>query len=291
MMRKLLFVGLVMLMLCFAGCGDGSVSAEFSEDMIPLLTDDPENSQETLPLDDQEKAPVTLPSINPNQGQVILPAPKPTVDYVEEEHSEYYIPGLDVDTLIQYFSEVVLDAEFINSGNVSVVQKWDRKVLYYVHGEPTQQDYTYLDATVAWLNSIYGFPGMEETQNEEEANLPIYFTDYDSLIDILGKQYENCDGGVRFWFDYNRIYRGIICIRTEIDQYVRNSVIQEEIYNGMGPVQDTSLRLDSMIYTGYSAPQDFTAVDRLIMTLLYHPDIDYGMDAEECAAVIRQLYY
>ncbi len=315
MMRKLLFVVLVTLMLCFVGCGDGSVSAEFSKDEIPLLTVDSEENQETMPADDpeesQETSPatkpnvgqvtlpaykpedslVTVPSSDPNENPVIIPASKPTVDFQEEEHSAYYLPGLDVETLITYFSEVVLDAEFINSGNASVVQKWDQKVLYYIHGDVTQQDYTYLDSTVDWLNSIYGFPGMEEAQNEAEANLQIHFTDYNGMIDVLGKQYEFSDGGVTFWFNSNRIYKEIICIRSDIDQYIRNSVIQEEIYNGMGPVQDTSLRTDSMIYVGYTTPQDFTAVDRLIMTLLYHPDIDYGMDAEECAAVIRQLYY
>ena len=68
-------------------------------------------------------------------------------------------------------------------------------------------------------------------------------------------------------------------------------MIQEEIYNGMGPVQDTDLREDSMIYSGYSTPQELTEVDKLIMTLLYHPSIDFGMTSAECESVIRQLYY
>jgi hypothetical protein len=65
----------------------------------------------------------------------------------------------------------------------------------------------------------------------------------------------------------------------------------EEIYNGLGPVQDTALREDSLIWQGYSIPQELTAVDELILKLLYHPDILCGMDARQCEEVIRALYY
>ena len=77
----------------------------------------------------------------------------------------------------------------------------------------------------------------------------------------------------------------------DLDQEVRNSVILEEIFNGLGPVQDTDLREDSIAYSGYSIPQELTEIDELILKLLYHPDIVCGMNAQECEAVIRQLYY
>ena len=87
------------------------------------------------------------------------------------------------------------------------------------------------------------------------------------------------------------LFQPSVCIRTDIDQYVRNSVILEEIYNGLGPVQDTILRPDSIIYQEYSEVQDLTLVDWLILRLLYHPDMLCGMDAAQCEAVIRDLYY
>ena len=60
---------------------------------------------------------------------------------------------------------------------------------------------------------------------------------------------------------------------------------------GLGPVQDTDLREDSLIYSGYTAPQSLSPVDELILKLLYHPEIRCGMTASECEAVIRSLYY
>ena len=77
----------------------------------------------------------------------------------------------------------------------------------------------------------------------------------------------------------------------DVDQEIRRSVILEEIYNGLGPIQDTDLREDSLIYSGYTAPQSLSPVDELILRLLYHPEMLCGMDAAACEAVIRRLYY
>ena len=59
----------------------------------------------------------------------------------------------------------------------------------------------------------------------------------------------------------------------------------------MGPVQDSWLREDSLIYAGYSEPQGVSEIDELIMKLLYHPAMKCGMNQEQCEAVIRELYY
>ena len=206
-------------------------------------------------------------------------------------HSDLYIEGLDVEDVILYFNEVCLDAEFVNDGDPSLLQKWTSPICYIINGEPTQEDLTTLESITGWLNTVEGFPGISETSIDAEANLHIYFCGEDQMINILGTDFYGCDGGVTFWYMDNEIYNANICYRTDIDQYVRNSVIQEEIFNGLGPVQDTDLREDSIAYSGYSTPQELTQIDKLILTLLYHPQLSCGMNTEECEAVIRQLYY
>ena len=94
-----------------------------------------------------------------------------------------------------------------------------------------------------------------------------------------------------YWYDNNVIYDAKIAYREDIPQFTRNSVILEEIYNGLGLVQDTALREDSLIWQGFSEPQNLTEVDELLLKLLYHPEMLCGMNAEECEAVIRSLYY
>ena len=112
------------------------------------------------------------------------------------------------------------------------------------------------------------------------------------MTTILGDNFADKDGGVIFWYNgADQIYQATICYVTEIGQYTRNSVILEEIYNGLGPIQDTDLRQESIIYSGFSEPQTLHPIDELLLKLLYHPDMKCGMTAEECEAVIRQLYY
>lgn len=220
------------------------------------------------------------------------PAPATTAPpEMELPHSEFYLPGVEADTVIQYFGEVCLDAEMIHSGNPSMLQKWTVPIRYHIYGSPTQVDVRVLDSFFDWLNALEGFPGICPAQEGEMENLRIHFCDEAGMISRMGEEFRGLDGAVTFWYNDNEIYEAMICYRTDIDQYTRNSVILEELYNGLGPIQDTALRPDSIIYAGFSQPQQLTELDELILKLLYHPDILCGMDAAQCAGKIRQLYY
>ncbi len=233
------------------------------------------------------------PNNNCTRAQIATFLYAASPDYVKPAplHSELYIEGVSVEDVIAYFNEVALDAEFSSGGDPSRVQKWTTPIYYIVNGSPTETDLLKLTEFVAWLNTVEGFPGMYETKNLWEANLDIYFCDADTMIDHLGDNFYGMDGGVTFWYESDEIYDATICYRTDIQQTVRNSVILEEIYNGLGPVQDTWMRTDSIIYGGYSTPQALTEVDELLLKLLYHPEIKCGMNKAACEAVIRTLYY
>ncbi|MBQ5866673.1 MAG: DUF2927 domain-containing protein [Oscillospiraceae bacterium] len=237
----------------------------------------------------------------PTEPEVTEPAPTepaPTEPEVTEpaetipEHSPLYLENVPVEDVIRWFNEVSLDTEFSDGGDATLVQKWDEPIAFMVHGDYTEEDWATLTRFTQWLNTLEGFPGISETQDSDEANLNIHFTDAQGLVNIMGQDFVGLDGAVTFWYDGdNAIYQEVICIRTDLAQEVRNSVIMEEIYNGLGPVQDTILREDSLIWQGYSIPQELTAVDELILKLLYHPAIARGMNALDCEEVIRTLYY
>lgn len=206
------------------------------------------------------------------------------------EHSELYIEGVSVEEVIEYFGEVCLDAEFVYDGNPTVLQKWEEPIVYSISGDITGEDRQVLEGFASWLNTVEGFPGISEGTGES-VNMEITFCNEQQLLSIMGEQYINTDGAVEFWYMDDVIYTATICYRSDIDQYIRNSVIIEEIYNGLGPIQDTWLREDSIIYAGYSTPQQPTEVDELIIRLLYNEELQCGMDKEQCEDIIRDLYY
>lgn len=256
-MQKSIYILLVLLLL--TGCAQ----PEPEPTQFPTVA-------ETTPI--VTDAPTTAPTLPP--------------------HSEFYLPEVDVENVILYFNEVCLNAEYVNSGDPSFLQRWNAPIAYRIHGDPTGEDLERIEAFSAWLNTLSGFPGIYEAGDGEYTNLDIHFCDRQQLIDLMGDNHLDSDGAVTFWYDNSDvIYNAIICIRTDLDQHLRNSVILEELYNGLGPIQDTALRPDSLIYAGFSEPQELTDMDKLILKLLYHPDLKCGMTAQECEAVIRQIYY
>jgi len=262
---------ILLLVAILTACGTPEVQAVTT---TPLYTE-PKTAPTAFPS--------TLPTTEPNTEPTILPT--------QPLHSEFYMEGVSVEDVILYFKEVCLHAEYVNSGDPSKLQKWTAPIYYFLHGNYTQEDYYVLTDFMAWLNTIEGFPGIWQTYDISEANLNIHFCDQDTLVSLMGDNFVGTDGGVTFWYQDDEIHDGIICYRTDIDQHLRNSVILEEIYNGLGPIEDTWLRDDSIIYAAFSTPQELSAMDELILKLLYSPQLRCGMDAEECSAVIRHLYY
>lgn len=224
----------------------------------------------------------------------IHPQESPTApSFIETQpaHSELYLPDVPVEDVVNYFNEVCLAAEFSDNGNPSLLQRWETPILYTLRGAPTEEDIAVLESFAQKLNTLEGFPGIRECSPNEVCNLNIHFVVQEELESIMGENSIGADGSVTFWYMEDVIYEAIICIRSDVDQHLRNSVILEEIYNGLGPVQDTLLRPDSLIYAEYSEPQAMTDVDELLLRLLYHPKMKCGMDFEQCCLVIEELYY
>lgn len=208
--------------------------------------------------------------------------------------SEIQATTCDVDDIVTYFKEVVLDVEYSSgSGDFTLVQKWTEPIYYRVSGYATSKDMEVLNNMIRQLNQIDGFPGIYPENDQHWANMFISFYNYDDFYTYMGPvvNYESSDGAVQYWYDTyeNYIYEATIGYRTDIGQYVRNSVIQEEIYNGLG-ITDTWLREDSIAYGGYSEPQQLSDIDWLILELLYHPDMKCGMNAAQCEKVIRNIF-
>ena len=209
----------------------------------------------------------------------------------ESLHSSLYLEGVDAEDVIRYFQEVCLDAEIVNSGDPSPLQKWVSPICYSIQGSPAEEDLSVINQFASWLNGMEGFPGIYETEDPMQANLQFHFCSPQEMLTLMGDHFVDMDGAVTFWYEEDVIYRAIICCRTDLSQPLRNSVILEELYNGLGPIQDTALRPDSIIYAEYAETQSLSQMDKLILELLYHPAMECGMTALECEAVIRKLYY
>lgn len=224
-------------------------------------------------------------------AQQVSAATAPTVPL----HCEYYHPDYTARQIWTYFEEVILHVEYTNgTGDATLVQKWTQPIRFRFFGTPTQEDLAVLNALFAQLNRIHGFPGIREAAEGETEQLRISFLEPEvfraSYASVVGG--EDAVGATEFWYDTdtNEIYSARIGYRTDLDQQTRNSILPEEIVNTLG-ISDTVLREDSITYQYSNDNLVLSDVDRILLALLYHPDIRCGMDAEDCAAVIGRLYY
>lgn len=264
-------IPILLTVLLLSGCSHAPAAVTEPPVTVPVMTE-------------ASTVPATQPA---TQAPTAPPSEAPTLP----PHSDLYIPGVSVEDVITCFNEVCLDAEFVNSGDPSRLQKWTDPIYYSITGIPTEDDLETLKRFTGWLNTVEGFPGIRKADDPIWTNLRIHFCSQQEMLELMGDNFYGMDGGVTFWYLEDEIYDAIICYRTDLDQQLRNSVILEEIYNGLGPIQDTDLRPDSIIYSGFSQPQALTEMDELILRLLYHPDMKCGMTAAECEMIIRNLYY
>lgn len=217
-------------------------------------------------------------------------SPEPT-----PEHSELHIPGLELEQVLEYFNEVVLDVEYSDgTGDVTLMQKWKMPLRYRIYGEPTDEDWAMLSLLFEQLNRVPGFPGISAAEDGKAENLSFSFMDgatmNESFHEILGGEWSN--GATQFWYytDTNEMYDARIGYRSDIDQASRSSILLEEVINTLG-ITDTVLREDSIVYQYSDDNLSLSQIDWLILKLLYNPAIECGMDKDACAAVIAELYY
>lgn len=246
-----------------------------------------------LPTPEPTATATPVPTVEPTATVTPVPTVEPTatatpVPTVEPSHSPLYVEGVSVEQAIRYFNEVCIGSEY--GDNSSVVRKWSNTIRYFVDGG-TQADRAVIKELADFLNSIEGFPGMTEAESEYSSDMSLKFCSADEVNDLFNTD-ESLDGAVTFWFDGRKqIYECKIRYRETMTEPLRRSVILEEIYNGLGPIQDTVLRADSISYQYYAEPQELSDVDKLILRLMYHPQMQPGFNAEQAAQVIRQLYY
>jgi len=210
-------------------------------------------------------------------------------------HSELFLEHYTVEDVITAFNEVVLQMEYTDgTGDPSRVQKWLTPLQCIVFGAPTAEDLEVLEAFFAELNQIPGFPGISITQEDTEATVTLGFLSAENFRNGFSEVVNGEDawGACQFWYytDTCELYDARIGYRTDIPQLDRNSILLEEVVNILG-ISDTEYRTDSIVYQYSNDNLHLSDMDLLILNLLYHPDMESGMDREQCEAVIRNLYY
>ena len=215
-----------------------------------------------------------------------------TTETQEKKHSVYYADGIDAVRMAFLFRDVCFGNEY--GDDKQIICKWEEAINLYIDGTPTDADLETLNELLNFFKSIDGFVGIRRVATPSQANLQLCFYD-DYQFNALAMQQigeTNADGLATYNYTTATgvIFNGKIIIRTSIDQENRNSVIQEEVYQILGPTKDTTIRSDSIIYQ-YGNPPTLSKEDKSIMRLLYCDRIKAGMTPAQVEAIIKEIYY
>lgn len=271
---KKLTTALILFFLVFfvAGCSAGKG--------LVLGFDSPESFP---PLETLYRAPIT-------EELVTLPSGEPSPEQPKPVHSDIYVENVSVEEIITYFNEVWLLADE-NGASYRTIQKWESPIYYQINGVFTEDDITMLNYVFEVLNSIEGFPGIAQATEQGQVNFQIYFCSEPEMVGLLGQSFASNDGGALYWHEEDAINRAVMCCRTDLDQYLRNTAILKNLYKCFGVLKLTDTRPDSVVYNGVNEAQELSSVDETLLRIMYSGKTMYGMTAADTERVIRLLYY
>jgi hypothetical protein len=179
-----------------------------------------------------------------------------------------------------YFKEVAFDSEFSNSSD-RVIRKWVSPVKIRIIGSPTLADRNTLKAVVSELSGLTDLNfEIVDGKNKKKSNVNIHFAPEEKFASIL-PDYKGGNSGF-FWVNWNEakhITQATILISTTgITQKERSHLIREELTQSMGLMADSQKYPDSIFYQGWTEVNEYSAVDKQVIQMLYDPQVKPGMD-------------
>ncbi|HEY9620754.1 MAG TPA: DUF2927 domain-containing protein [Crinalium sp.] len=208
------------------------------------------------------------------QSSTASSQPTPSPHYTQEQ--------------LDYFLEIALNSEY--GGSDEIIKKWEGDVKIQSFGTPTLEDLDTLRQVTQEINGLTrGAIQLELVTSNP--NVEIYFVPESDF-----KQYEpnyvpvNLGFFWTWWSDRRVLYRARILITTVgVTQRERSHLIREELTQSLGLMQDSYRYPDSIFYQGWTDVNQYTDIDRALISLLYRPELSSGMSRAEAIAALQPL--
>lgn len=185
---------------------------------------------------------------------------------------------------LDYFVEIAFGPEF--GGGPQEIRKWTQDVRIVVHGDPNDEDRATLEDVIADLNQIIGT--IDVSLVEEDGNVDLHFAPQGQFGDIEPNYVSGNMGFFWVWWDGqgNITNSRVLVSTTGLTQEERNHIIREEITQQMGLMNDSYSYQDSIFQQAWTTMQEYSALDEIVIELLYLPEVEVGMGVAEALDAI-----
>lgn len=180
----------------------------------------------------------------------------------------------------EYFREVAFGGEY---GGAPAIHKWNGPLSIALTGQVTRSDRAQLERVVKELRRL---TGLRIEIGAAPANVIVSFVraaDFGTLVPGAPA----ADGYVTVHCDESHVIRyGAVLIATDATPARRAHAIGEELAQLAGLMRDSMRFPSSIFYEGESGETGLAEIDRLLLALLYRPEIRPGMTPVQVEALL-----
>lgn len=199
--------------------------------------------------------------------------------------------------IVEYFKDVAVGFEFCN-GNAKITRKWGPSMRLFVDGTYDPELLTKIESVVEEINNLCtdGFEILFVNEFSQ-SNCHLFCGAPDEFVELYPETEDlliNNGGLFNVWWNAsNRIIRARIFVETsELPLMFQQSIAMEELTQSLGLGRDSPFYTQSIFYEtqndgGFAT--EFAPIDRELIRLLYHPDMEVGLNESEVDILLRQI--
>tara|TARA_B100001250_G_scaffold47564_1_gene37240 strand:- start:1622 stop:2323 length:702 start_codon:yes stop_codon:yes gene_type:complete len=195
--------------------------------------------------------------------------------------------------VISYFKEIALGFEFGSSSKIT--RKWCSDLKVFIGGETNSILLEELDNIISEILSLStdNF-NMEIVSDSSLSNYYIFFGKGDNYAKIFpsASSYVNNNWGLFFiWYNSsNCLNRGQMYVDTDRADFIQaKHLLREEFTQSLGLARDSDKYINSIFQSSWTTTTSFSQIDKDLIRLLYHPEMQTGLNESEVDVLLRNV--
>lgn len=194
---------------------------------------------------------------------------------------------------IDYFKEIALGFE--NGNSSEITRKWGSTMKVFLDGNPSSAHQSKVTRTIREINNLAtdGF-SIQVVGNLQQSNCYMFFGTASEFLTIFPSAAIGSNWGfVSVIWNDNVIDRSIIFVDTDQPtETQQTSLILEELTQALGLGKDSPSYPGSIFYetsTDGGFATEYAEIDKELIRLLYHPEMEIGLDRDQVDASLRNI--
>jgi hypothetical protein len=197
-------------------------------------------------------------------------------------------------SVVSYFKEVALGFEFGNASEVT--RRWEGNMKVFVGGNPSHEILEELQKIMGEINQLSTTDFVIESVTDTlESNFYIFFGSGSAFAntfpEMSGLVGANFGLFTVYWNGANELFKGYMYVdlyrATQTEQL---HLLREELTQSLGLAKDSEKYSESIFQQSFATKTtEYAQIDRDLIRLLYHPEMDTGLNEGQVDTVLREI--